>query len=1032
MQKNKNGIVVGAVESSIPVGHAHFSSIGPTRDGRIKPDIVAPGTGLQKDGLIIEFDSIAIIRSLGTVLHSWNFNNGENGFGGEFCQVIDTSRNSGIFRIETFSSPYFFMNPIFPNDTLVMNNNDSIFMRLRISKGTPFVPDSIILKGLYWVKTNSPDYVSGLVSWNKNVSSGNWINIKLPLSWTAGDTLKTIRLDIAHRESGFIIADSTNDYMLFGIGTSLAAPVVSGISALMLQKYNEDIIHARNRGGFNFNIHQNACWNSTIRAILIHTATDLIDTIGRGNATNPEFGYHGDYTPPVYGIGPDWCTGWGLVNAVKALEYMDTTKFTEDTIGEINSIDEYLMYVPQNTVKMKTTLAWDDPPAVGRNDTSYAFLPKLINDLDLQVIRLSTGDTLKPWILDHSPLNNGIFITSGTLAGIDTVITRAKILANPASRTTDKRDSLNNVEVVEIDTPLAGLYKIRVIANSINANQTLPADPFNDRQDYSLIHDFPIIKDTSTTNWKVSSTGAGDVRAISDAFALASSGDTVTINAGSYTISTPDSTNGVTLIFKPGVNVNLDGFDAYIYVGTGGKIVGSENVTLSSQIVLYNTPNAREPQSSDNVIGLFGNLCRAIIVSTPGKTIKVGPGEYSIWTLHNEGLIGVMDANRSKSSIIRLYFSGIPTCAPEPPQSPSMQKTLIKNIRFEVCDEGKKNALTSFGDEEMEFSNCIFENIDTNGIITATMVGLGDSVYVSNGVNRFTNCLFRNFKVGVDAYCCTTQTQSPYFINTVFEGCSTDIKFPSGSQAFCHIEANQVHSIAVGTQRYTGATAINNLIISTCSSTPPRNLTLNNISLVDELASDFRPSTRSAIVDNGIDKEDIGASNTDMVLTLSRFLNASVIFTTGDTLILNNGVLTKNTIGSDVQLKTAYTLNLRPVYEIVISANYIDRQSEVRLKTSSLITVPELPADYTVFDAKINGYTFAKVNAYGLPAAGDSTTIQVIPDNIQPAPVANITATASGSSAVVSWTASTESDIVRYKVYRSPSSAPHLQCKLHL
>jgi hypothetical protein len=109
LQKNKNGTVVGAVESSYPFIHANFSSIGPTRDGRIKPDVVAPGTGMQKDGLIIEFDSIAILSNSGIVKYSNNFNDGTDAFGvGDRFHVEDTSRSSGIFRLTTLAAPYFF------------------------------------------------------------------------------------------------------------------------------------------------------------------------------------------------------------------------------------------------------------------------------------------------------------------------------------------------------------------------------------------------------------------------------------------------------------------------------------------------------------------------------------------------------------------------------------------------------------------------------------------------------------------------------------------------------------------------------------------------------------------------------------------------------------------------------------------------------------------------------------------------------------------------------------------------------------
>ena len=350
------------------------------------------------------------------------------------------------------------------------------------------------------------------------------------------------------------------------------------------------------------------------------------------------------------------------------------------------------------------------------------------------------------------------------------------------------------------------------------------------------------------------------------------------------------------------------------------------------------------------------------------------------------------------------------------------------NLRFEVSDDNSRPAaLTLSEEEEIEFRNCSFENIDGNGVITTSMIGIGDSAKIRTGVNRFTNCLFRNFKTAVNAFCCTTQTQSPYFTNSVFQQCSTDIAFPAGASAFCHLDTNQIHSVSVGTVRYTDATAINNLITLNCTGAlPKRNVSLSNISLVDEGYSDFRLAPRSPLIDNGTGNDDIGSDNIDLIYTFSRFLDATIIFTANDTIMVENGVLVKNTLGSEVLLKQKTTLNLRPVYEVIITTNFIDRPSEVRIKLNDPSSVPDLPSAYVVFDVKINGYTFTQMNAAGIPVSGDSTIVQVTPDNISPSPVANVTTAQTGNDVDITWSPNTEPDIARYKVYRAPLTAPDL------
>src|SRR5690606_4878073 len=61
-----------------------------------------------------------------------------------------------------------------------------------------------------------------------------------------------------------------------------------------------------------------------------------------------------------YYKGPDYATGYGLVNAEKALDYTDSEYFIQDSIEHGDST-VFTFRVPQNNWnKLRVTLAWDD------------------------------------------------------------------------------------------------------------------------------------------------------------------------------------------------------------------------------------------------------------------------------------------------------------------------------------------------------------------------------------------------------------------------------------------------------------------------------------------------------------------------------------------------------------------------------------------------------------------------------------------------------------------------------------------------
>ncbi len=128
-------------------------------------------------------------------------------------------------------------------------------------------------------------------------------------------------------------------------GTSMSTPTVSGICALLEQRYRQIY------GGINPS-------PDIIKALLCNTATDL----GRP--------------------GPDYQFGHGLVDALAAVQTIDVgpVRIITDAV-DAGQTDEWLLAVPANTPELRVALNWLDPAGVandGAND--------IVNDLDLTLI----------------------------------------------------------------------------------------------------------------------------------------------------------------------------------------------------------------------------------------------------------------------------------------------------------------------------------------------------------------------------------------------------------------------------------------------------------------------------------------------------------------------------------------------------------------------------------------------------------------------------------------------------------------------
>ncbi len=231
-------------------------------------------------------------------------------------------------------------------------------------------------------------------------------------------------------------------------GTSMAAPVVTGVTALMFEQF-------RNTFGAGFN-----ALPSTVKALLVNTA---MDQVGTSTFNDPDCGCTFQYE-----TGPDWTTGYGLVDAQAAVAAIRSKSFIEDQVSLGNTQDNFTIDVTAGMPELRFTLAWDDEPGdIATAETAA----KLVNNLNLVLIAPDNTQHF-PWVLDALPMT----ATAGD--GAPDPIDQADINDNPARRDVNNRD---NVEQVVVDNPMVGTWTIRVTAAALPNGNTQP---------YSLAGDF--------------------------------------------------------------------------------------------------------------------------------------------------------------------------------------------------------------------------------------------------------------------------------------------------------------------------------------------------------------------------------------------------------------------------------------------------------------------------------------------------------------------------------------------------------------
>ena len=229
-------------------------------------------------------------------------------------------------------------------------------------------------------------------------------------------------------------------------GTSMAAPASTGTVALLLQQWHKAY-------GASDPL------PSSMKVALVQGASDLVDTTNpRGWPNNPDTG-----APLQYFAGPDYATGYGLINAVASRDIIAQRRIIEDRADVPGEVDRYEVKVPAGATRLRVTLAWDDEPG---SIITAVTASKLVNDLDLEVQGPGISPVVLPWILPG--------LQRGATEPDPIQVTDVQ----PAHHGVDR---LNNVEQVEATNPVQGTWSVRVKAFAL---------PLGHSQLYSLVADF--------------------------------------------------------------------------------------------------------------------------------------------------------------------------------------------------------------------------------------------------------------------------------------------------------------------------------------------------------------------------------------------------------------------------------------------------------------------------------------------------------------------------------------------------------------
>jgi hypothetical protein len=374
-------------------------------------------------------------------------------------------------------------------------------------------------------------------------------------------------------------------YATYG-GTSMSAPATAGVTCLILQKWHQMFPGAADP------------LPETMKAILINSATDI----------GP--------------VGPDYQTGYGVVNALKAVQNLVGGGVFESAL-EIGETFTHTFTVPAGLSALDVSLAWSDLPAVGN------VIPTLVNDLDLE-LQAPNATLYYPWKL--RPANPGLPVITGV-------------------------DSVNICERVHVAGPMAGIWTLRV-RGRLNGS---PSQTFGLSANVAL-----------ATSWASIS---GQIRRVSDGQGIRGR---VSVVSGAQS-SLTDSSGNFVMVVPANASYTLwaesYGFvarDTLIAVGTGSVTLNpmltvAQNGTLHGVVV--NQLGAPLPQAEVHIEFPFAEIAPLTANATGEFTVPL-PGSniyrvLAVWDgMAGQGS-GAVPQGATGEMSVTIYHRGFQPTGPD-------------------------------------------------------------------------------------------------------------------------------------------------------------------------------------------------------------------------------------------------------------------------------------------------------------------------------------------------------------------------------